>query len=283
MPLSAAAISARILTATLPTFARTIAKLEHLVVEAEAPAHVVAAVIATDPTLTALTLGQAHAAGHATTNLNEAVRRIGQGVVLATARSAIPVAAAQRGMLAACWGQANAVATLTPILIEHRRSLLRGNWDTETLHLVGLVHDLGHVLAFSSFTEEYVRAALRLKKGETGFERVVGEEIGATPTQLAALAAHSWQLPPVLAAPMAHWRQPNLAPADQIELSAIVHVAHILAHAAGFDAGADRWVQPMDDWAISFLNLRISDCETVLDRMFESMDELELFEGALGG
>lgn len=280
MVYSQAAIQARLLTAGLPTFPRTIAHLHHLIVEAESPPHVVASVIATDPAIATLVIGQANAAGHGTTQLTEAIRRIGLGVVMSTANSAVPVPDDQRAALASCWAQANAVAVLLPILYDYRRHLMPRELDDETLHLIGLSHDLGHVLALSQFPGEYAAAARRLRAGEPDFERLVAAEIGAGTGPLAAIAAVSWSLPSLLSIPMACWRTPNAAP-KHLELVSLVHVAHILAHAAGFTAAGDAYVPILDDLTLSRLNLRTGDLETVLSRMFDSMDELELYEGAL--
>ena len=282
MGLSEATIQARLVTAGLPSFARTVGKLEHLITEAEAPAQVVAAVIATDPSLTALILGQANAAGHTTTQLTEAIRRVGLGVVLNTARSTMPVLDNQRQALASLWAQGNAVAVALPILAEHRRHLLKERWDDETLRVVGLVHDLGHVLALGQFSREYARACTRLQDGDSGFEALLDQEIGVGPSQLARLAASNWSLPPILAAPMIHWRHPAEAESHR-ELAALVHIAHLLVHAAGFVAGGDLFLEPLNEWALSLLDLRTSDLETVLSLLYDQMDELELYEGALGG
>lgn len=280
MALSQASIAARLLTASLPTFPRTVTRLEHLIHEAEAPPQTVAAVIATDPGIATLVIGQANAAGHATTRITEAVRRIGLGVVISAARAAMPAEPALRGPLATCWAQANAVAVMLPLLVDYRRHLLRNPPDDETLHLVGLSHDLGHVIALSQFPAEYARAAERLTGENSPFDRLLGLEIGATPAQMATLASRTWSLPTVISEPMVHWRHPN-ASSDHTQLCACVHIAHVLVHAAGFTAASDRYVPALDDWALSALELRIADIETLLTRMYDSMDELELYEGAL--
>lgn len=282
MALSESAIQARLLTAGLPSFSRTIGKLEHLITVAEAPAQVVAAVIATDPAITALVLGQANAVGHTTTQLTEAIRRVGLGVVLNTARSTMPVPSSQRQALASLWAQANAVAVAVPILADNRDHVLKGRWDDETLRVAGLVHDLGHVLALGQFVREYARVDTRLRAGEASFDNLIQQEIGVTTGNLASLAAKNWSLPPILAAPMINWRQPADA-GDHRELAALVHVAHVLVHAAGFVAGVDHFVEPFNDWALSLLDLRTGDLETVLAQLYDQMDELELYEGALGG
>lgn len=282
MPLPQAAIRARLLTTGLPTFPRTIARLEHLIVEAEAAPQVVAAVIATDPAIATLVIGQANAAGHATTSLTEAIRRIGLGVSLSSARSAIPAPEGQRAGLAGCWAQGNAVAVLLPLLVDYRRHLIKGTWDAETLHLIGLTHDLGHILALSCFPHEYGQACRKLEYGDGRFDQHIAGEIGASTMELAAMAARARSLPDLLVAAMSGWRTPD-PDGPHAELTALVHVAHALAHAAGFVAAGDTYIEPLDDHALSRLNLRTPDCEAILNRLFSSMDELELYEGALRG
>lgn len=283
MAQSLALIQSRLLTTGLPTFPRTVAKLEHLILEAEAPAQVVASVLATDPSLSALVIGQANAAGHATPLLTQAIRQIGVGVVLTTARSAVPVVASQRKALASLWAEANAAAVMVQILVDLRRNHLRGRWDDETLHMAGLLHDLGHIIALSLFTREYAAACVRLQQGQGPFHALVGEEIGLGVTELVAAAAQHWSLPAMLTQPMLHWREPAAAAdGEHSELTAVMHVAHHLVHAAGFVAAGDRFVEPISEWAMSRLDLRLSDLETLLNRLYEQMEELELFEGALG-
>jgi HD-like signal output (HDOD) protein len=273
--LSAAAISARLLTAGLPTLPTTVAKLESLILSGDAPSQVIIDVIATDPAITALVIGQANASGHHTISLAEALRHNGLGVVLATARCAIQVEARSRPVITACWAQANLVAVLVPLIAEHRRYHLKRNWDAETLQVCGLTHDLGHVLALTHFPEAYGAAAVRCDAGGGTFTAMLESELGIELGKLSAQACVGWSLPPLLAVVMAHWRNPAQAPNDG-ELCAIVNVAHTLAMAIGFTAGADRFVAPFDDWSMSKLELRIADLETLVSKAFDVVEELAL-------
>jgi hypothetical protein len=85
----------------------------------------------------------------------------------------------------------------------------------------------------------------------------------------------------VLTAAMTGWRQPAEAGPDA-ELCSLIHVAHLLVQANGFIAAGDRYLGIMDPWALSLLDMRTGDCETVLSRLSDEMEELELYEGALG-
>ncbi len=275
MALSSAAISARLLTAGLPTLPSTVAKLESLILSGDAPSQVIIDVIATDPAITALVIGQANASGHHTASLADAIRHNGLGVVLATARCAIQVEARSRPVISACWAQANLVAALVPVLAEHRRYHLKRTWDAETLQVGGLIHDLGHVLALTHFPEAYAAAATRCDAGDGAFTALLEAELGLDLGRLSAQACASWSLPPLLTTVMTHWRQPAEAP-ENSDLCAIVHVAHTLAMAVGFTAGADRFVAPFDDWAMSKLELRIADFETLVARAFDAVEELAL-------
>jgi HD-like signal output (HDOD) protein len=148
MALPLTTIQTRIMTAGAVTFPKTIAKLEQLVRDSEAKAQVIASVVATDPVLSALIIGQANTGQSGEVlHLTQAIRRTGMGVVITAARGALPVAEGERKALASAWAQANACATLIPILVDHRRYHLKKTWDPELLLLAGLVHDLGHVLS----------------------------------------------------------------------------------------------------------------------------------------
>lgn len=272
MALSAAAISARMLTAGLPTLPSTVAKLKSLIVAGDAPIQVITNVIATDPAITALVIGQANASGHRTVSLADAIRHNGLGVVLATVRSAIQIDARSQPVLAACWSQANVVATLVPIIAEHRRYHLKRTWDSETLQVCGLIHDLGHVLALTHFPDAYNAAAAQVEAGRGRFAAMLESELGLDLAQLAGQACVGWSLPPQLATVMTHWRRPVEAP-EHAELCAIVQVAHMMAVAIGFTAGADRFVEPLDDWTLAALELRIGEFDVLLNQAFDAAEE----------
>ncbi len=275
MGLSAAAISARMLTAGLPTLPTTVAKLESLIATGDAPTQVIVNVIATDPAITALVIGQANASGHHTTSLTDAIRHNGLGVVLATVRCALPVDERNRPALAACWAQANLVAGLAPVIAEHRRYHLKRTWEDETLRVSGLIHDLGHILALTHFPDAYAAAAAHCDHGDGFFASQLEAELGVGLGQLSGQASAGWSLPPILTSVMAHWRHPTES-TEHADLCAIIHVAHVLAQAAGFTTGADHFVAPIDDWTLSRLELRIADFDTLISRAFDVIDELAL-------
>lgn len=275
MPLSAAAISARLLTAGLPTLPTTVAKLESLILAGDSPTQVIIDVIATDPAITALVIGQANASGHHTSSLVDAIRHNGLGVVLATARCAIQVDARSKPVISACWAQANLVAALVPLIAEHRRYHLKRTWDAETLQVCGLIHDLGHVLALTHFPEAYAAVTARCEAGDGNFADLLAGELGIDLSRLSAQASSGWSLPPLLASVMSHWRRPAEAP-EGSELCAIVNVAHTLAMAIGFTVGADRYVAPFDDWSQTKLELRIADFEMLVSKAFDVVEDLAL-------
>jgi HD-like signal output (HDOD) protein len=282
MATSPTIIRTRIQTSGAISFPRTVGKIEALIAGGDAPISVVTSVLATDPMLAAMVLGQAAAAGHQVRSLNEAIRFTGLGPVLAAGRSARPPATTQRQAIASCWAQANAVSILLPMLAEWRGHKLKTSYPPELLQLAGLLHDLGHILCLVHFNPEYARACIRQQDGDGPFEKLLAEEIGLGPNGLAALAADCWKLPPEIAAVMIHHRDPSTA-GDRFDLCALAHIAHILAMASGFTAAGDRYVAPINEQAISLLDLRIADIESLLARFNDHMEELELFEGALGG
>jgi HD-like signal output (HDOD) protein len=282
MATSPTIIQSRIRTSGAISFPRTVSKLEALIAGGDAPISVVCSVLATDPMLAAMVLGQAAAAGHKVRSLNEAVRFSGLGPVLAAARSSRPPLHTQRQAIASCWAQANAVSVLLPMLAEWRAHKLKTSYPPELLQLAGLLHDLGHILCLIHFNAEYARACIRQQDGESTFDRLLAEEIGLGPSGVAALAAECWGLPPEITAVMVHHRDPAGA-GDRFDLCSLAHIAHILAMASGFTAAGDRYVPQLNEQAVSQIDLRLGDIESLLARFNDHMEELELFEGALGG
>lgn len=277
MPLSPDTIAARLLTASLPALPGIADKLHLLARHGDASNRVLTDLIACDPALTALVIGQANAAGHATHRLSEAVVACGLGTVVTTARCALPVTGALEPLVRAAWAQANLVAHLVPELAAARGHRLRlgAAWDEEALRIAGLIHDLVHTLVAVHFPDCYARAAARCASEDLCLPRALADELGQGLPELAAQAARVWSLPEPLTAVLVHWWRPEEA-GPHADACALVQVAHVIAQAIGYTAGAERCVLPFDDWALARLELRTGDLPALVERAFAIADDLAL-------
>lgn len=281
MTLPLASIAARVVGMSCVGFPRSLDKIDRLLGEGDAPLPVVTSVIATDPLLSAQILGAANATSpKEITQLSEAIGHIGLGSIHGMVRGTGRIPDAKRKDLASCWALANATGTMVRVLSAHCGNSLSLRLDGETLHLAGLLHDLGTVTAMLLFDDQYTRACDRLDAGDGPLPKLLRNELGADQHALGTLLATTWRLPAMLVAPIRHHHHP-LHAEGYPELTCLVHVARTLVRACGFVAGRDRFLDPLDEDALKMLKLALPDITTVLDRFYEEMEELELYEGAL--
>jgi HD-like signal output (HDOD) protein len=281
MSLPLPTIAARMMTVPCLGFPSSRDKLDRLVSEGTAPLTVLVALIGTDPLLSAQVLGQANSSSAGDiTQLTAAIAHLGLGSVHGLVKAVQPVPDALRRDLAGCWSLANACANMTRVLADYCTPTLAAKSDEETLHLAGLLHDLGTIVAMTHFPEAYARAAARLDENGTHLNRLLREELGADQIALGTLLATYWRLPPLITACIRYHQRPLQADGFQ-ETVALVHVSRCLVRACGFVSGPDRFLDPIDEPAMALLKLRISDLERILERFYDQMEELELYEGVL--
>ena len=274
-------IAAKIVTLPVMTFARTLGKLDQMLGDPKASTGVAACVLASDPVLTALVIGRANAASlQELTQVGAAMGVLGLATVHGLVRDTLPLPRDHVGPIAACWALANACATMCRILARRSPVARAAARDEETLHVLGLLHDLGTVAALLHFPEPYARACDRVETGEAAFHSLLKEELGCSPGKLGALWARALNLPARLTNPIRMHMRPAKAESD-LELTALVHVARILVRACGYVVGKDVHVEAIDPATLTLLGLTQADLETAIADFFTEMEELEQFEGTL--
>jgi HD-like signal output (HDOD) protein len=282
MSLPLPSIASRLLSVGCVGFPSSRDKIERLISEGSTPLPMLVALISADPMLTAQILGQANStSGADITQLTAGITHLGMGSVHGLVRAGEQVPDGLRKDLAGCWSLANACANMTRVLATYCAPTLTATSDEETLHNAGLLHDLGTMVGILHFNQEYRSATARLDgPGGASLNRLLREELGTDQVALGVLLATYWRLPPLLTACIRYHQHPMRADSYQ-ETVALVHVSRCLVRACGFVAGADRFLEPLDEAAMALLKLRISDLERVLDSFYDQMEELELYEGVL--
>ncbi len=177
MNLPLASIAARLNDLHAVSFPRTLGKLSTLLEAGNTSTVVLTAIIASDPMLGAVLLGHASAySAKPTSSVSEAVRVLGLGPVQDLITSVDPIPEPHRTEMAACWRQANACAVLCRIF--GRRIERISEFDEETWHSLGLIHDLGGILARLYFSDEQQRAEARLAAGDGPYALMLTVELG---------------------------------------------------------------------------------------------------------
>lgn len=146
--------------------------------------------------------------------------------------------------------------------------------NSEGLFVIGLLHEIGHLIIYSKYPGEAKEAIELRNKGNHQMihfaeQAVLGFHYG----QMGASLMAQWQLP-VIYQVMAYY-QPTPADAPEQQLGvAILHVAHGYAHHYFADTGQtlEQLISP-DAWKT--LNLAPSQIQATLEKAIEASSEME--------
>jgi len=277
-----ATIAARIMTLPTVTFARTLGKLDRLLQDGEIATPIIASVIASDPVLTAVILGRAAiVAPGEVTSVNNALVVLGTATVHGLVKNVRPLPEPCQQAVAGIWSLANATAAMCRILGTASPVLRDRHLPEETMHALGLTHDLGSMVGHLLFSGEMCRASARLGgEPRRTFASLLQEELGAPPALLGSLWAHHLNLPPLLVRSMHHQDNPLLA-GEETHGPMLVQLARNLVKGAGFASAHDPYVDPFDAAIVEGLGLSLGDIQHGMERFFDEEEELALYEGAL--
>jgi HD-like signal output (HDOD) protein len=274
---SAITVHARLCSLVAHSFPRTIEKVDKLIGDGLAPTPVIISVIASDPLFAAAVLGQANINANEITQLSQAVLHLGLSMVQGLNRSLMPLPRERMPLMAGYWSEANACAAMTRVVVDYRPMLFMGSIDDETAHIAGLLHNLGSIVASLHFQPAFDKAITSLNAGEGPFAKLLGGELGMAPGDLAVQLGALWQLPELVVTVAQYYRHPIRAPRFR-ELCCAVHVGHLLARGCGYCPDEDCFVEPVDEEALSLLNLGLTDMPRLLERFFDEMEDLEFYE-----
>lgn len=142
-------------------------------------------------------------------------------------------------------------------------------------YTAGLVHDIGKIVITHALDAQ-MQAAVRELIDHSEHSLIEAERavIGADHAKIGACLLTKWGLPEVLIEAVANHHQPCIAPTPQ--LSAIVHVADILALEAGPSPGLGSYAMRANEDAVEALGLGQSEIESLL---FATSDALLKLDG----
>lgn len=118
---------------------------------------------------------------------------------------------------------------------------ITGESDLERFFLLGVLHDIGKIVLFSTLPVISQKMLLRVKTENKSLTLVEREELGFTHADIGKALAEMWRLPSYLQEVILYHHQPEKALHYPVE-TAIVHSADVLAHALQFGSSGDPFV-----------------------------------------
>ncbi|WP_414662186.1 HDOD domain-containing protein [Horticoccus sp. 23ND18S-11] len=193
------------------------------------------------------------------------VLSLGFGAALAPA---LPGYAMEPGAL---WRHSLLTAYITDPVLE---ALPAGGADASFAYTAGLVHDIGKIVldhALDAVTKTAIRE--QIERDHCALIEAERDIIGSDHAEVGARLLESWRLPSVIVEAVANHHAPALLPRPR--LSAVVHVADMLAHQVGAAPGWASYAVRAGEEAVEALGFTN---DTVQNLLIASSDALARVE-----
>jgi putative nucleotidyltransferase with HDIG domain len=135
--------------------------------------------------------------------------------------------------------------------------------DPSVAYMAGLIHDIGkHVLSHALDQDMQTAIHELIQRQKYTFVEAEAQIVGTDHAAVGKTLLHSWGLPELLIEAVANHHSPLLTPTPQ--LSAVVHVADIIAHQVGASPGRDSFAVRAHGDAVTALGLCLNDIDFLI-------------------
>lgn len=169
------------------------------------------------------------------------------------------------------WQHATLVASLSSAVLE---SAPHAGYDPSVAYTAGLVHDIGKIL-LNYVLDQPAKDAIETRVSTNGRSLMEAEKdvLGTDHAEVGACLLQDWRLPAVIVEAVAHHHAPVCKPRP--ELSAIIHVANVLAYETGAAAGWNAFAIRVHESAVEALRLNDEGMQRLVVAAYESLPQSE--------
>lgn len=271
----------------LPAPPPSVARLLHLLASPEPDADEVVKVINADGVMSAKLLGLCNSAAYGlrspVNSIDHAVMVLGHGLIhklVLSAGFSGALSPALRGYAISdseLWRHSLLTALVAAEVCEAARA---PGHEPSVAYTAGLLHDIGKSVLTHAL-DEASQTAMRnlIEHHDCSLSEAEQRVIGCDHSEIGECLLRTWGLPPVLLEAVANHHNPGLVPTPQ--LSAIVHVADIIAHEAGSSPGWASYAMRTDENAAISLGLDQADIERLIIFTYDDVQKVEDLAAAI--
>jgi HD-like signal output (HDOD) protein len=271
-------IVTRCLVATAHTFPQTIIRIRRLSQDPNCSMPLISRILRSDPMLAATILGRgAIGSLHEVFTLDDAIAKLGLAGVQGMTLEVNPLQVELHQILSEHWTRANACALMVGILGKKCSVDFQEREYPIALHVAGLLHDLGAIMAVILFSKEFAKADIAVAHSSHYFTTCFKSAMGVSQYSVGALVAKSWHLPEYVQAAIRWWPSPEIAK-HHPAIAHLVHIARNLTQAVGFTAGHDIYVELIRPASMHALNLSQRDLLLCLQEFLNRIDEIPQYD-----
>jgi putative nucleotidyltransferase with HDIG domain len=140
----------------------------------------------------------------------------------------------------------------------------------------GLLHDIGK-LVLSVYIQEIGPFLLdKLEQEDLSYSELEEKIIGFDHAAIGGFICQSWNLPEDISEPVSYHHKPAQS-ANFPELTAVIHIANVLAQTLGLGDSADSFLNPFDSGSLELLSLTENDLELILAEVGDLLSDPNLF------
>jgi putative nucleotidyltransferase with HDIG domain len=146
--------------------------------------------------------------------------------------------------------------------------------DPSIAYTAGLVHDLGKVVishALNGQSQELIRRIV--ERGDRPLLELEREVLGVNHAEIGAWLLRQWRLPECITEAVANHHAPPVQPRPL--LSAVVHVADLIAHESGASPGIGSFSARTDEAAVTALGLDAVEIQNLIVGTLDALEEVK--------